>query len=152
MVRDVVTLGEEFVAQTLLNADIPLVGDEIYPVRAPLDTPSPYITHDLGYAEISGPIGNLGPSMYVLRWEITTWHDGDSRQVMVPVWEGIFIALLTETGGGLPFSRYTSVEDGSLWSVASSYAGPVPLSPLDPQTEGRWQRIAHGIYLWIQPE
>lgn len=151
MVRDVVALAEEFVAQRLLNADLPLVGDEVYPTRAPDGTPTPFVTHDLGYAEISGPIGHTGPSMYGLRWEITTWTSGDSRQVTVPVWTAIFEAVLGPEGGGLSPNLYTSLEDGSQWSVASAYAGPVPLTPIPPETEGLWQRTAHGIYLFIQP-
>lgn len=149
--RDTITLCEEWVGQRLLAANLPLVGQKVYPSYVPSGIDPPYITHDLGYAEISGPMHRSAPDLIVIRWEIISWSSGQSRQAMTPVWTAVFAALLGADGAGIAPHTYTSLNDGSLWSVASQYFGPIAIAAIDPKTEGEWQRICHGIRLYLSP-
>jgi hypothetical protein len=149
--RDVVTLAEEWVNAHISAANVPLINDQIYPGIAPAAAVPPFITHDMGYADPVAAIGRSAVSLYVLRWEVTTWNEGPGRQSMAPVWNYVFAALLGAEGEGLQDHLFTSLSDGSQWSVASGYYGPMPSVVLEPSTEGEWQRITHGILLYLTP-
>lgn len=150
---DPVTLVEEFVYATLsadATIDAAIGVDNIWPAFSPAHVNDTHLTQDF-----AGPDGGIAAvpigqaiALLSLRWDVTAWTPGMDRQVLRPVMKAVQAAL---TGPGIKGKRFVFTSgDGSAWSMACRYQGPV-LVPADVGPTGIWQRVSSRFLIEMQP-
>ena len=140
-----VSIVEECVYSVLAadaTIDAAIGADNIWPAFSPPDAGTPHLVQDfagpeLGIAAI--PMGQAVAQMG-LRWDVTAWNPGMSRQVLRPIMKAVQAALTGPSIRG-KHHAFVSALDGSAWDITCSYLGPV-VAPIDVAPSGVWQRVS----------
>lgn len=154
---EVVTVVEEYVYATLAadSAVQAALGNppRIYPAYGPEGALAPFLTHDLIGSDVDVAFDDGPPLAYRIHWNLTLWGEGPSRQQLRAPMQAALAALVGPNLAGFPAAPFGSAVDGSLWTVATSYAMPMPEPALAGQIagEGAWARLAHAITLFLIP-